>query len=544
MPEPQWFETCPGQPEFENRTLIAMKKLVYVSLLVFASQQMIAQLPEDAIRMSWNVPSGTARQQAIGGAMGSLGGEITSLFVNPAGLGFYKTGEFVITPGITFLNGKSNFRGTPSTSESGTRFNLGTTGFVWGQYNPRSKWANKTFSIGVNRMANFNGRVHYQGENNFSSFSESFAEEFAASGVPIDAVLYTAPLSLGTKLANYTYLIDTLSVDGDIEVVGLPERNAILAGANAQLFQEKDIRTKGGITEIAFGYAANMSDKFYLGGSIGVPIVNYERTTEFRETDVSGDNDNNFNSATYTEYYRSQGVGINARLGMIVKPTNSFRAGFSIHTPTIFGMSERTTGTMESDLENYLSDGQPAVANEDTIYTQFGADVPEYRYDYYSPWRFLVSGSWMFSAVEDVTKQRGFITADIEYVTHQSSRFHSADYDEDDEYYKGVNEGVKIAYKNVFNFRVGGEMKFNTLMTRLGFAYYGSPYDDDALKAHKMNVSGGIGYRNSGIFLDLTYVYGLNKDVDFPYRLADKANTFADIRNHNSNLLVTFGVKF
>ena len=59
-----------------------------------------------------------------------------------------------------------------------------------------------------------------------------------------------------------------------------------------------------------------------------------------------------------------------------------------------------------------------------------------------------------------------------------------------------------------------------------------------------MNVSGGIGYRNSGIFLDLTYVYGLNKDVDFPYRLADKANTFADIRNHNSNLLVTFGVKF
>ncbi|MEP7256931.1 MAG: aromatic hydrocarbon degradation protein, partial [Flavitalea sp.] len=57
-----------------------------------------AQLPEDVIRMSYNTPSGTARNQALGGALGSLGGDITSLYVNPAGLGFFKTGEFVISP--------------------------------------------------------------------------------------------------------------------------------------------------------------------------------------------------------------------------------------------------------------------------------------------------------------------------------------------------------------------------------------------------------------------------------------------------------------
>jgi hypothetical protein len=59
-----------------------------------------------------------------------------------------------------------------------------------------------------------------------------------------------------------------------------------------------------------------------------------------------------------------------------------------------------------------------------------------------------------------------------------------------------------------------------------------------------MNVSGGVGYRNRGIFLDLTYVHGLNRDVDFPYRLADKPNTYAEVRNNNSNLIMTFGVKF
>ncbi len=35
--------------------------------------------------------------------MGSLGGDINATFVNPAGLGFYKTGEFVLSPGLTFL---------------------------------------------------------------------------------------------------------------------------------------------------------------------------------------------------------------------------------------------------------------------------------------------------------------------------------------------------------------------------------------------------------------------------------------------------------
>jgi hypothetical protein len=88
-----------------------MKSKLYILICILFVQQAYAQLPEDALRMSWNVPSGTARQQAIGGAMGSLGGEISALFTNPAGLGLYKTGEFVLTPGFAFSNGKGMFRG-------------------------------------------------------------------------------------------------------------------------------------------------------------------------------------------------------------------------------------------------------------------------------------------------------------------------------------------------------------------------------------------------------------------------------------------------
>ena len=79
-----------------------MKKYLFLFLLLPATNT-FAQVPEDALRYSWYPQNGTARTLAIGGVMGSLGGDITSSFVNPAGLGFYKTRELVFTPGI-FLN--------------------------------------------------------------------------------------------------------------------------------------------------------------------------------------------------------------------------------------------------------------------------------------------------------------------------------------------------------------------------------------------------------------------------------------------------------
>jgi hypothetical protein len=59
-----------------------------------------------------------------------------------------------------------------------------------------------------------------------------------------------------------------------------------------------------------------------------------------------------------------------------------------------------------------------------------------------------------------------------------------------------------------------------------------------------MLVSGGVGYRNKGFFVDLTYVHSFNKDVNFPYRLADKDNTFANIKNQRGNIVASIGFKF
>jgi hypothetical protein len=532
-----------------------MKRIGIVVSMAICAQTVSAQIPEDAIRMSWNTPTGTARNQAIGGAMGSLGGEITSLFVNPAGLGMYKKGEFVISPGLSLAKGSGIFRGTDAKSGNKTDFNLGTSGVVLSWADNAGKWRNKTFALGLNRMANFNNVQYYRGQNNYSSFSEAFAEEFAASGLDISTSLFDAPLSFGTKLANYAYLIDTVTVNGVTEVVGLPQRDAILNGQNALLDQERTITTTGGITELSLGYAANMDDKIYFGGSLGIPIVNYSRTSVLREADATGVTNNNFNYASYTEEYTSSGVGVNAKLGLIFKPAEQIRVGLSVHTPSWYALREQTTGGIEADLENYFPAGENVRrATADSIYTQFGAGIPDFRYDLVAPWKFLISASYVLHEVADVTQQKGFITADIEYVTHGSSRFRSADQQQNSDYFDAVNATVKDIYRGALNYRVGGELKFNTIMTRLGFSYYGNPYaektyaygenNEETIRPRRMNLSGGLGYRNRGIFIDLTYVHSLNRDVNFPYRLSDKDNTYAALRESNSNVVLTVGFKF
>ncbi|MBC7848274.1 MAG: hypothetical protein H7Y31_00995 [Chitinophagaceae bacterium] len=517
-----------------------MKRISYLLALLLIGNSVFSQIPEDALRMSWTNPIGTARHQAIGGAINSLGGDITSTFVNPAGLGLYKTGEFVISPGFSFMNSKGEFRGTSAKADGLNKFNLGTSGVVFGFSNRYSRWRSNAVSFAVNRTANFNSTSYYKGQNDFSSISEQYVLDFASSGLSLNSDSWKNSLliSLPTKLALYEYLIDTAELsDGSFTVYGQGEKVSLLD-------QEKLVKTTGGVTELAFGYAANMDDRLYFGFGVGIPILNYSRTTYFRESDATGNTDNDFNFASYEEKITQKGIGVNGKLGLIAKPFDRFRLGLSIHTPTLYGLNENVTmAKMVTDLENYPTKYNLPAGPDSISLSSF--PVPETKFDFVSPWKIIFGASYVLNEVQDINQQRGFISADVEYVTNKSGKFHPGD-DRliSTTYYDDVNAATAAIYKNTFNFRVGGELKFKTIMARLGFAYFGNPYKDEALKANRMNLSGGAGYRNKGVFVDLTYVHSLAKDVDFPYRLSDKANTFANLKNNAGNLMLTVGFKF
>ncbi len=66
---------------------------------MFASG-LLAQTAEDALRFSTMSSTGTSRFMSLSGAMGAVGGDLTAMNYNPAGLGIYKSSDFSFTPSV------------------------------------------------------------------------------------------------------------------------------------------------------------------------------------------------------------------------------------------------------------------------------------------------------------------------------------------------------------------------------------------------------------------------------------------------------------
>lgn len=526
-----------------------MKKIFLTGIIGICSIGAYAQLPEDVLNIHWHTKGGTARSLGFGNAMNALGGDMSTINNNPAGLGFYKTNELSITPSLNFINGSADFRGSSANPETKNALNFSTIGVALTNNTPYSKWTSRAFGFSVSRVADFNSRTFYKGRNDYSSYSENLANEFFGFFVNqieqnpsltnetiIDNALNSNALSLKTKMGLYTYLVDLVDNPSTSTTDVISRAEEI-----GEVIQSNFIETKGGINEVSFGYGWNMNDRIYFGGSIGAAILNYSRQSVFREEDPNGSGNNQFDFSEYREDFTVKGMGINAKLGVIIKPIEKLRIGATVHTPTVYGLKETVSSVMVTNIDLDRTSGEDYRVSS----TTFTDDVvPTYNYDYRTPWKFGLGVSYFISEDNDITKQRGFITADVEFVNLSKSTFKSLDqYDTD--YFKDVNNAVRNIYTNTVNFRVGGELKFTEILVRAGYGYYANPNSDPELKANIQNISGGLGYRKSGIFFDLAYVHSIRTNVNFPYLLeSPRLNTFAETKNTLGSIVATIGFKF
>ena len=513
-----------------------MKKFILLFTVVIAACESFSQQPADALRFSWTVPSGTARHQAIGGAMGSLGGDITATYFNPAGLGFYRTNDGVITPAYHFGKTKADYLNRKE-KEKDSKFDLGTTGYVFAGGTQKRSFA---LSLAFNTTASFKNDLLYRGINKQNSYSQKFIEEINASGIKDSTFTYR--FYNGPSLAYNTYWIDAIKNSGG-ELAGFTTNSPIATG----LIQEQKISTRGGIYEPSIGFASNKNDKLLIGGAIGLPYLYMNRTSSFTEADLTSDTSNKFSFGSFSDELISKGWGINLKLGVIYKPQEFWRLGLAFHSPTFYRLSDTYSSQVTTNTENY----QGIYTDYSEDYTDGGPEV--FPYAHITPYKVIGSISYVLREIQDVTKQRGFLTADVEYINYKASSY-MVDEDEDEvyvnsaankAYYRRLNKAIDQAYKGAFNFRVGGELKFTTLMVRAGAAYYGNPYKEvNGGKGEKLNLSGGLGYRNKGMFIDLTYVHSMTNDIHAPYLLENQANPVAKLKNTTGNVLLTFGYKF
>ncbi|MFT3844092.1 MAG: hypothetical protein QM725_03495 [Lacibacter sp.] len=529
-----------------------MKKIFIAVIAMCSLQQIQAQDVFDALRYSYQpVTTGSARIQAIGGANISLGGDISSAFINPAGLGQFKTNEIVLSPGFNLNSDKMLYNDKTTTGKK-NKMNFGASGIIlsWGsRFNEN---ASSTMSFAINRAANYNSGFSYGGRNLNSSYSFKWIEEIDNSNASsIDDIRKKFPL--GASQAYESYLLDLDSLG----------RLFSYASTDKNLDQQFSYQTAGGMTEAAFAMAWNRNNKFLYGITIGIPIINYERKTTVTEKDGTGNTNNDFESFIFTENLKTTGTGFNAKLGLIFKPVEYFRIGLTFHSPSLISLKDVTDASVTSNIEN-LAKRLNNDPNKPTSYTYNTYDINSeagingseniYNYQLTTPWKLGASLSYVFREINDVTKQKAFITGDFELVNYKAMSYSSSENVPDPgevEYFKGLNTSIDDTYKMTFNAKIGGELKFETIMVRAGFNYMGSPFSkdfigDSDIKGWRMTPSLGIGYRDKGMFLDLTYAHSFGRSFHVPYTLSNPNYSYPYAKDNyfNGQIVATVGFKF
>jgi len=155
---------------------------------------------------------------------------------------------------------------------------------------------------------------------------------------------------------------------------------------------------------------------------------------------------------------------------MIYKPKDFWRIGLALHTPQLMGYKDEVRASMTTNTESYAG-----IQSENSDRLNSG-NPGKSEYNLVTPMRAIASASYVFREVKDVHRQKAFLSADIEYVNYSGAKYSAVDQANKAlvDYYKLVNATIKDYYKSNFNFRVGGEMKFDIWMVRLGGGFYGS----------------------------------------------------------------------
>ncbi len=492
--------------------------IILMSALFFVPFFVQAQDLADALRYSQFQVQGTARAGGMGNAFGALGGDFTSVSINPAGIGLYRSSEFVFTPVFGQTQVETSFRGNLMTDNK-YHFAFSNLSYV-AAMTPRNQsetgLVSVNFGIGYNRLMDFNTTM-LGGANNMNG---SLLDHFAGNAT----------------LNNWSEFYEDLAWDADLLIVddnGIYYHDIEEAGYGQSL--RKSISKQGAMNEYSLAAGLNFNHKLYLGLSVGIVDVYYRESSEHFERDANNNIDY-FNSMTFNSTLNTTGTGYNGKIGLIFKPINAIRLGASVHTPTFYNLNDDFRTSMKSWISYEDGDENYKITSP----------YSEYGYNIESPLRANLSGAFVIG-------KAGLISVDYEYVDYSSAKLRSGG-----DGYQFVDENDEIAeiFKPAGNIRIGGELlATSNFSLRAGYEYYPSPYNSEAFGATQPNAdadrvtfSGGLGFKSGGFFLDLAYRYSYLKDFDMLYP-APVTNTYVQQEmaafNHvKNNVMFTLGFKF
>ncbi|KAA6328904.1 hypothetical protein EZS27_022241 [termite gut metagenome] len=524
-----------------------MKKIIIPIVVVIyflTGVTLNAQTLYDANRLMESNLNGTARFVSMGGAMGALGGDISTIGTNPAGIGIYRSNEAMFSFGFVNTGSQSAFNNT-TTDTDNSHGSFDNIGFVLsnkiGNLTPL-----KYMNIGFNyhKLKSFNKNMATRGHisvsqtqqftsmvNNSSDYGEILSPKdlmdkaaFQWSDIPwLGAMAYEANLIMFDGNQYRPYLLD-----------------------NNIVFNEYSSEEMGGVDSYDINMSFNLYNRLYLGATLGAYGVDYTRHSSYTETFlINNKNDGNY---TLTNDYSLEGSGIDFKLGFIVRPieSSSLRIGAAIHTPTWYQLKENHFARL--NYKSYIGEKE-YITGETYPQSENGREMEgETEYRITTPWKYNVSLGYTIG-------RNIAVGVEYEYSDHSIGTLRYDDGVKMDEETNAIKEGLK----EVHTIRAGAECKLTPEFSfRLGYNRITASTYTDTFKSLPINAirtdteffngkatnnyTFGFGYRGESLYVDMAYLYNSYQEDFYAFDHIDLPPT--EVTTDNHKIMFTLGVRF
>lgn len=530
-----------------------MKKTLLAGIVAALPMIATAQAAPDLYNLSQTDLRGTARFMAMGGAFTALGGDLSTLTQNPAGIGVYRRSEIGATIDISPRSITSQSP-TDKITNRQTKAYCNNFGYIG---TARLDGFMRTFSWGASY-------------NRLSSFDRTYTVYNASANTSltnyIASYTNTPEADLGFDTGYNPYQ------DSDIDWLSILAYNSYMinpAPGNSGyrgLYQtgtvadsQSEVRESGYVDEYAIDFGGNLGHVLMWGLGFGITDLNYNLTSVYSESlqdayIASYNNGMTTGNAGYylTNYKNVTGTGFNVKFGLIFKPVDMIRIGAAIHTPTWYSLS---TSAMAAVDYSYF-DPMAATDRDNPLKGSEETDNAYYNFHMNAPWKFMVGGAAVIGS-------QAIVSLDYEHQAYndmtssyqnQWGNYVSDDYVKDDvkAYYKAANimrMGVEYRATPNFSLRAGYNYASTTAKSEVLDGYeevYTAGMDPSYVLNKSTNaISLGVGYHYQAFYIDAAYVYR-KKDSEyhaFTNYAGIKAPT-AKLTETTNNIVLSLGFRF
>ncbi|MEM6517502.1 MAG: outer membrane protein transport protein [Bacteroidota bacterium] len=501
-----------------------MKKLSLLFIGVISMSNIYAQEITDAVRYSLDEIQGSARFRAMSGAFGALGGEMSAISLNPASSAIFNRSRASFSlSSLNTNNDISFFEGRSNSTES--KFDLNQAGavFVFEDTNSNSKWKKLSLAVTYDKTGNFEDNWFARGTNTNSidSYFLNYAQGLrldeisALQGETLEQAYGEIGFAFGFPnqqafLGFESFILEPVQYTDD----NTEYTSNIAAGTFNQSYQRIETGYNG---KFSFNLGTQYGERLYLGLNLNGHFINYERLTQFNE---SNNNEGSLiNNVAFDNTLFTTGNGFSFQLGGILKLTNELRAGFTYQSPTWFTITEETTQFIST---RFNDNNGPVTINPNVINI-----FPNYR---------LRTPSKITGSLAYVFGTKGLLSFDYSRKDYSTTEFRPTS----DPFFATQNQTMNDLLKAANTYRVGGEYRIKNVSLRGGYRFEESPYVDEDFFGNLTGYSLGIGYDFGSTRLDLTYdrwERTINNPL-FSVGLTDAAQV--DANNDNITLSLAF----